>query len=312
MQKLKVCFVGIGSIAKRHMNNLVNICDEQDIELEIDALRRPSSSEIVENVQRVYKDIGEMSCDYDVIFITNPTQYHLDTLKRVHEKARHFFIEKPLVIPSMLLEAKNFPYRDDSIYYIACPLRYKRIIQELKGVVSYEKVLSVRAECSSYLPDWRPGIDYRTCYSANRELGGGVSIDLIHEWDYLQYLFGFPKKVLCIKEKFSELEIDTEDYASYIAKYDDKAIELHLDYFGRQSMRRMTIYTADDTIEVDLINNKINYLVAEKSFDYAEERDDFQKEELKQFLRMISEEVENTNGPMLACKTIELTQGIIR
>ena len=50
--------------------------------------------------------------------------------------------------------------------------------------------------CSSYLPDWRPGVGYHTVYfSAHRRLGGGVTTStLIHEWDYLVELFGVPEK----------------------------------------------------------------------------------------------------------------------
>ena len=40
MTKLKVCFVGIGSIAKRHIRNLKKICCNRNICLEIDAVRR--------------------------------------------------------------------------------------------------------------------------------------------------------------------------------------------------------------------------------------------------------------------------------
>ena len=39
MNKLKVCFVGIGSIAKRHILNLQAICRENNIALCVDALR---------------------------------------------------------------------------------------------------------------------------------------------------------------------------------------------------------------------------------------------------------------------------------
>ena len=62
--------------------------------------------------------------------------------------------------------------------------------QYVKNNVDLSKVYSARAISSSYLPDWRPGQDYRTTYSAHKDMGGGVSIDLIHEWDYLSWLFG--------------------------------------------------------------------------------------------------------------------------
>ena len=45
MRKLEVCFVGIGSIAKRHIRNLKRICNNRNILLEIDAVRRNKFAE---------------------------------------------------------------------------------------------------------------------------------------------------------------------------------------------------------------------------------------------------------------------------
>ena len=43
MNCLNVCFVGVGSIGKRHIRNLHIVCEKRGIELHIDALRRPGS-----------------------------------------------------------------------------------------------------------------------------------------------------------------------------------------------------------------------------------------------------------------------------
>ena len=45
LKKLKVCFVGIGSIAKRHIKNLTRISFEDGINLSIDAVRRNGNKE---------------------------------------------------------------------------------------------------------------------------------------------------------------------------------------------------------------------------------------------------------------------------
>ena len=50
-------------------------------------------------------------------------------------------------------------------------------------------------------------------------MGGGVSIDLIHEIDYMTYLFGFPKKDHYISGTFSDLEIDSDDLAVHLFEY---------------------------------------------------------------------------------------------
>ena len=45
-------------------------------------------------------------------------------------------------------------------------------------------------EVGQYLPDWRPGTDYKSGVSAQKDLGGGALLELSHELDYLQWFFG--------------------------------------------------------------------------------------------------------------------------
>lgn len=240
---MKVCFIGVGSIAKRHIRNLVEIFNDKTEHLEIEAVRRAESTVCDEQkyLSKIYNSYVELPDDYDVIFITNPTEYHAETLLALQNKAKHFFIEKPVVSLNTEPLLDGFAVRKNSIYYVACPLRYHKVIQYLKENLVVDDVLSIRAICSSYLPDWRPNTDYRKTYSAKASLGGGVSIDLIHEWDYISYLFGFPSFVKMIKGKISELEIDSDDYSIYIAKFKSMIAEVHLDYFGRVPDRKSVV-----------------------------------------------------------------------
>ena len=309
---MKVCFIGIGSIAKRHIKNLRTVCAGS--ELTIDAMRQ--TNENVEGVDNIYTDFSVLPCDYDAVFITNPTELHLDTLKRVHDKGRHFFIEKPVVSVHQLNLASKFKLRPDSCYYVACPLRYNAVIQWIKNNINPNDVISVRSISSSYLPDWRPGQDYRKTYSANRNMGGGVSIDLIHEWDYLTYLFGWPSKVCSFIGKKSGLEIDSDDYAIYMAEYEDKIVELHLDYFGRKTIREIQLFTKNETIIGDLVSNQVRFLSAEGAgevIDFHEERNDYQKRELMHFLSLTSLAEQGTRSEEFihGLKVLNLTQGIL-
>ena len=311
---MKVCFVGIGSIAKRHIRNLHQICDELKIQLTIDALRRQNSSPLqdIQYISSVFTTIEELPDDYDVIFLTNPTEYHADTLISLHDHAKHFFIEKPVTSIDTIDKLQEMKLRDDSIYYVACPLRYTNVIQYLKKTIDPKKVNSVRSISSSYLPDWRPGTDYRNTYSAHKDLGGGVAIDLIHEWDYLSFLFGMPTEVKSFIGKVSDLEIDSDDYAIYIARYADNMIaELHLDYFGRKTIRTIEIYTDEDTIVGDLVAGEVRYLKANKIVDLKSDRDDFQKRELMFFIDAINGKEDVQNDIEEAVRVLKLTQGII-
>lgn len=309
MDELKVCFVGVGSIAKRHIRNLKSICINRDIKLHIDAFRR--SGETIEGVNNVFTDIYEVPKDYDAIFITNPTEYHLDSLIKFHDKGRNFFVEKPVVSVNQIQDALNFKRREDSIYYVACPLRYNAVIQYIRKNVDLRDIISVRSISSSYLPDWRPDQDYRHTYSAHKDMGGGVGIDLIHEWDYLTYLIGWPKYVKHMSGKKSQLEIDSDDYAVYIAEYDDKIVELHLDYFGRKTIREIQLFTKADTVLGDIANNNMRFMVSGDYIDFKEGRDDYQKRELNHFIDMVFGITEPEDGFMHGIKVLQLTQGDI-
>ncbi len=307
MNKLKVLFIGIGSIAKRHIRNLQYVCSERGIEVCIDAFRR--NYEKTDGINAVYTAVDDLPSDYDVIFITNPTECHLASFKVFYNKGRHFFIEKPVVSVEQIQEARKLLLRKESIYYVACPLRYNSVIQWLKHNVDPADVISVRSISSSYLPDWRPNQDYRNTYSAHKALGGGVSIDLIHEWDYLTYLFGWPREVKCMIGKKSGLQIDSEDYAVYIADYDNIIVELHLDYFGRKNIREIQLICKEDTIVGDIVNQSIHFLKSGEQISFDEDRDDYQRRELMFFLDMVTGKKEHENGYMHGLKVLELTQG---
>ena len=313
MHKLKVLFIGIGSIARRHIINLSNICLDRGIELTIDAVRsgygEPLSKDISVLVKHIYYSVDDVPPDYDVAFVTNPTGCHLQAICDYWMKAKHFFIEKPLIDRSQLAEWEKIHPKVRGIAYVACPLRYARVIQYLKHHIVPSKVHAVRAISSSYLPDWRPRQDYRKTYSAHRDLGGGVSIDLIHEWDYICYLFGAPDSVQSMMVKVSQLELDSDDLAVYLGKYSDKIVELHLDYFGRRTLRQVEIYTEDDTIIGDLVKGEVMYLCEGRFINLQEHRDAYQRRELAFFLDLLEGSEMKYNDMDTAIRTLKLAMG---
>lgn len=284
---MKICFFGLGSIGKKHLRNIKIILDENQVKYEIHAFRSYHKYNLENKIEGIDKEIyqrEELENDYDIIFITNPTSLHYSTIKDVAQKTKHLFIEKPLF--------DNISYNLDGlklnagVCYVASPLRYTGVVEKIKELITSRKVYSVRSICSSYLPNWRPNQDYREVYSAKKELGGGVSIDLIHEWDYLTYLFGFPKEIYNMQGKFSHLEINSEDLSVYIARYADKLIEVHLDYFGRVPRREVEIYLEDDIIIGDFIKKEIRFLKKEKVFRF--DNIDMYIKEMKYFLELIA------------------------
>ena len=309
MKNYKICFVGVGSIAKRHIKNIKNHLENDDVTFTIDALRSSKRvlKDVKEYINNEYYSYDELPLGYDAIFITNPTKLHYESLEKLNNNSDNFFIEKPLVDVSDI--NNKFKLDLNKNYYVAGPIRHGSVIKYLKENLNLDSVNSIRCICSTYLPLWHPDEDYTTSYSAKKELGGGVSIDLIHEWDYLTHLFGIPNEVFSILDKVSNLDIETEDISIYIAKYDNMLLELHLDYFGRFPIREIMIFTDDDTIIGDIQNNVVKYLNQDKIIDFSEKRNDYQIEELKYFFKLINNEVDNINSIPNALKILKLTQG---
>ena len=310
MKMLNVCFVGYGSIAKRHIKNLISICKVKNIKLNIDLLRHDyACNDSIKSIRNIYYKNLPTSIKYDVIFITNPTSKHYQVIKDNNDKTKMFFVEKPLVSYEYVNRVKSLRINPNKIY-VACPLRYKKTIQYIKNHVDNRNILCARVICSSYLPNWRQGINYKNTYSARNELGGGVRLDLIHEIDYIRFLFGDPLNIKSNYGKYSSLSINTEDLAVYILNYKDKIVELHLDYFGRVSQRKIELYTNDDVISVDLLKDIIKFNKMNRSLKIKDIKDNFYKAEMLYFLNIYYKKTKNINNLINALETIKLSKGV--
>lgn len=306
----KVLFCGLGSMGARHLRNLTALLHDGGEVYEMHALRSSPRS-LPEGTESLLKrqcySWDEVEADYDIIFITNPTSEHYSTLKMALNHTRRIFLEKP-VFQDIDIPLEGLGLTDGHICYVAAPLRYTRAISFLKEYLSGKKVLGVRAICSSYLPDWRPGTDWRKCYSANASMGGGVDLDLIHEWDYLVYLFGFPQECHALRGRYSDITVDSYDSAVYIASYPQMNMSLHLDYFGRAARRQMEIYMEEDVLLVDFIRGCIDWLKSGESMEVQTPRDEMQTEELRYFLGLKNEKA-NANTICHAMDVLRLAKG---
>lgn len=314
MKKYKIAFVGLGSIATRHLKNVHTYLASRGDSCEVDLYRSSLGRLLTDGVQplvsNIYLYANELPAErqYDVVFVTNPTSMHYETVERFAVYTKSFFIEKPVFdntsVDEGIFEAiKNIPS------YVACPLHYNAVLQYVKQNVNLDEVICARAMSSSYLPDWRPGQDYRKTYSAHKDFGGGVSIDLIHEWDYLTWLFGMPTECQQMIGKVSNLDIDSDDLAIYIGRNEKTTFELHLDYFGRKAQRTLDLFTAEDTIHCDLIAGTVSYLKEGRTITLESERNAYQLAEIAHFFDIINDKTINDSTPEHAYQVLKIAKG---
>ncbi len=307
---MEVLFVGLGSIGTRHLRNLFQVAKEKGIEVQADALRssmRPLAEDVEGLLRAQYVSYDQLG-HYDAAFITNPTHLHAHTLAELAGKVDCFFIEKP-IFEGTGYDLEQLGLGPNQKAYVAAPMRWCGTFLALKERMPDLKPYSARVICSSYLPEWRPGVDYRTVYSAHKEMGGGVTIDLIHEWDYLVDLFGAPLEMYNFKGTYSHLEIDSDDLSIYIARYPSLLAEVHLDYFGRTYRRAIELFCKEGTVTADfgagtltLENGEVIHCEEPVNQRYLREMDYFLDYAGKG-------KGESINSPAMAQKVLGLTLG---
>lgn len=316
MRFYKIAFIGLGSIGTRHLKNVNAYLSSCGDSFEVDLYRSSYGKSLADDLQplvsKTYLYTDEIPVDrkYDVVFVTNPTSMHYETIMRFASHTKSFFIEKP-VFDRTDIDLHIFESIRHIPSYVACPLRYNHVLQYVKTNINPDDVRCARAISSSYLPDWRTGQDYRNTYSAHKDMGGGVAIDLIHEWDYLTWLFEFPNTLYTIQTKISNLEIDSDDVAIYIARTKDTMLELHLDYFGRESVRLLQLFKSDDTVECDILNGRICFLKTKKVIEFDSERNNYQLKEIEHFFDIINNKTINDSTPEHAYRVLKIARGEI-
>ena len=252
---MKILIIGLGSIAKKHISAISALFPDSLFF----ALRSNKNSATFENIKNIF-EINETPKDIDFIIISNPTNLHASTIKKVIFLKKPIFIEKPIFdnIESNV-ETRNLINKSGIKTYIACNLRFHPSIIFLKNYIdnNNKKINEVNLYCGSYLPNWRENIDYTESYSAKKNMGGGVDLDLIHELDYAIWLFGFPLNYNSTKRKISQLKIDSFDYCLYNLKYNEFNLSVILNYYRITPKREIEIVFEDDILVCNLLNTEI-------------------------------------------------------
>lgn len=256
---MKIVIIGLGSIAKKHIAAIREIKPDATII----ALRSTESADDIPSIENIYSIDEIKNICPDFIIISNPTILHGSTIEKLIEFNIPLFIEKPALNYLQQAEHITTLLTENNIRtYVACNLRFLDCLIYVKSKLAEKKeeLNEVNIYAGSYLPDWRPGKDYRDIYSANKNMGGGVHLDLIHELDYVYWIFGKPLQVTSIFRNNSTLQIDAIDYANYTCVYKHFVAGIILNYYRREYKRTLELVFTDATWLVNLAQNSITLI----------------------------------------------------
>jgi len=253
-----VLVIGYGSIGARHAGILASMS-------QVDEVYVLSSQEYTPyKTIRSMKEIKEIDPDY--IVVASNTSNHFEELCYLENSFRDkiILVEKPLFRQYHDLNIQN------NSVWVGYNLRFHPLIQLIKKKTDGKDLWHIQVFCGSYLPEWRPGRDYRDTSSSKRESGGGVLLDLSHELDYVQWLAGGITPEFVRHEKVSDLEIETEDLMLLTGRMENRAsIHITLNYFTRKAVRQIIIDGKGISIQADLIAKTATFHEDGEAFDYT-------------------------------------------
>jgi predicted dehydrogenase/RimJ/RimL family protein N-acetyltransferase len=185
--------------------------------------------------------------------VASPPSEHLRQARLALDSGVHVLVEKPFAPSADGVAALGELARERSLVLgAAMNLRLHPGVATVRRLVlegAIGQPLRASIWCGSWLPGWRPGVDYRDTYSAQKRLGGGVLLDAIHELDYAIWMLGSVHRVHGLLAQSSSLELDVEDIAALVLEHVEGAVtSLTLDYLDRARDRGCRIVGEEGTV----------------------------------------------------------------
>lgn len=303
---MKILLIGLGSIGLRHLRNIIQFGYSS-----ITVVSRSGHLPEVFSHLAVYSSLSGalLAKSYDTAIICTPTAFHTLALKELlRAKVPNIYLEKPVShsldgVPELVALSKL--YKNNIV--VGFDLHFDPGMQKVKQLLkeaTIGKIVSVNAQVGQYLPDWRPQEDYRQGMSAKVETGGGVMLDLVHEFDYLLWLFGKVKIIACQYTNSGALDIETEDTSDVLIRFESGTIgTIHLDYLQPKLVRNCMITGSNGTIFLNLATSTVKWIITDKNeqeFSYH----DYERN--TRFVEIMNAFLQNSNDPRLT----KLEQGI--
>ena len=313
---MKILMIGLGSIGQRHLRNIKRVYGEeaQILAYRVRGLKRTFSDtmQIRENVSleeeyniKSFDDLSKALLEKpDIAYITNITKSHIPCAIACAKAGCHLFLEKPISDSLDGIEelAKIVAEKKLKVF-VGYQNRFHPGIQYLKQFLaegSIGRILSVRSVVGERLTTMHTYEIYKDTYMARKDMGGGVLLNqMVHELDYLYYLFGQPKSVYALGGINGNLGIDVEDNLDAIYRYESEQgtfpVSVHADFYQYPPSRFVKVVGEKGHIIVDLLKAEVTQAVGDEVTvipypDFA--RNDMFIEELKLFIDCIREDTE--------------------
>lgn len=258
----RILICGLGSIGRRHLRVLREISSDFEISVLRSGLGIPCAEDNVAN--QTFTELSDaLLWKPHAAIICTPASDHLNKALPLARLSVPLLIEKPIGTghershdwQELVGLSKKVPIE------IAYVLRHDPCAAYIMHILNsghLGTLIEADFYCGSWLPEWRPGVDYRDSVSAKQALGGGVLLELSHELDMAKFLFGDIQLESSQLRNSGLLEIDTEDHAILIGRVAPSLlVSIRLNFCSRPASRMITIRGCSGELAWNLLEGTV-------------------------------------------------------
>ena len=317
---MKILVVGLGAIGRRHLANLLGL----ESVTEVVVLRRQGSScEPIPGVSIVVDSVEKALAEAPTAAIVcSPAAQHAEISLELANSGVALLVEKPLASTPDHAQAIVQACRRVGVpLMVGYNFRHYPPLMAMHDELSSSAIgtmLHLDATVGQYLPDWRPGSDYRRSASARKILGGGALLELSHELDLALWFGGAVSSVTASTARLSALDLDVEDTAEVLLRYATGAMaRIHLDMISRNRRRELTIIGSDGTLTWTWENHTVRRYRPEDGWVTVHESQGFDSnlmyvEELSHFLHCVRTGIAPEPDGSAGCQVVKVVDAARR
>lgn len=256
---MKFLVVGLGSMGKRRIRNLLELKIDEIIGYDIREDRRKESADLYPI--KVTNDFDSaINMKPDAMIISTPPDKHLEYAIRAVNNDIHFFTEVNTMKPHELQSIIDLLKRKKITGLPSTNLMFHPSVVKIRNLIRNDdigKILSFNFHSGSYLPDWHPWERLEDYYVYKKETGGGRD-QIAWELSWILALMGKPKIITAMTRKLADFQAEIFDIYDLIIQFENSSLgHIMVDVIQRPPGRTFEITGENGYIIWDYDNKSV-------------------------------------------------------